>query len=274
MPDIITPADPAWYTTFPHIIAPMKEEWLAGFLLRCDEANNWENGGTLACLLGSSYYSRLTTGFWRLKGEHLEKLARVLALPLEAVVATTYQAELARLSEGEYQRPQLSSARLLFHICPLCVSEDRMLSRLLCLPGIAHCPRHKVLLVGRCRCGKPLLPSDRHARPFACGNCQLAWERLPVIQADRERVERDETLLAYYQFFLPANSPVIFASALRLIADRRGLARRRTRPRSDGRTPSLQTVVGQLIELGISPDDIEPSGGQPAEHQAREGRRG
>jgi hypothetical protein len=274
MPDIITPADPAWYTTFPHIIAPMKEEWLAGFLLRCDEANNWENGGTLACLLGSSYYSRLTTGFWRLKGEHLEKLARVLALPLEAVVATTYQAELARLSEGEYQRLQLSSARLLFHICPLCVSEDRMLSRLLCLPGIAHCPRHKVLLVGRCRCGKPLLPSDRHARPFACGNCQLAWERLPVIQADRERVERDETLLAYYQFFLPANSPVIFASALRLIADRRGLARRRTRPRSDGRTPSLQTVVGQLIELGISPDDIEPSGGQPAEHQAREGRRG
>lgn len=274
MKDIITIDDPAWYSTFPHIIAPREDEWLAGLLLRCDEVNNRESGGTLAYLLDASPYSRLTTGFRSIKGEHLAKLARRLALPLDSIVATTYQVELARLSDGEDQRPQLSGARLLFHICPLCVAEDRKLSRLLCLPGITHCPQHQVWLVGRCRCGKTLLPCDRYALPFTCGDCRLAWDRLPVVQADSERVGWDETLLSYYQFFLSADSPAVFVSALRLISERRGPPGRRRRPRSDAGPPSLQTLVGQLIELGLSPDDIQPPGGQPTEHPAREDDRG
>jgi hypothetical protein len=256
MQGIITLADPAWYTTFPHIVAPREEEWLVGLLLRCDDANGWESGGTLACLLDASYHSRLTTGFWRLREEHLARLASFLALPPDSIVATTYQAELARLSDDEGQHPQLTSARPLFQVCPLCVSEDKMLPRLLCLPGIAHCPRHRVWLVGRCQCGKPLFPSDRYASPFTCGDCHLAWDQLPSIQAEREGVGRDERLLAYYRFFLSADSPGIFANALRLISGRRGPAGKRLRHRPDAGPPSLQTVVGQLIELGLSPEDI------------------
>jgi len=270
MKNIITITDPAWGTTFPHIITPREDEWLAGLLLRIDEVNGWESGETLGFLLGASYYSRLTTGFWRLQGVHLEKLASRLALPLDAIIATTYQADLARLSDGEGQHPPLSSGRQLFQVCPLCVSEDRMLPRLLCLPGITHCPQHHIWLVERCRCGKPLLPCDRYARPFTCGDCEQAWANLPVVQADREHVTKDKTLLAYYQFFLSADAPTVFASALRLIADRQVPPRRRTRPRSDAGTLSLHTVIGQLIELGLSPHDIEHSGGRSTEHPAME----
>ena len=39
--------DPAWRTTFPLVVAPLAEEWLAGLLLRCDEVNRWDSGTTL-----------------------------------------------------------------------------------------------------------------------------------------------------------------------------------------------------------------------------------
>jgi TniQ len=264
MKDRITPADPAWYTSFSHIIVPREDEWLAGLLLRCDEANNRESGGTLAYLLDASYYSRLTTGFRRLKEEHLEKLASRLALPLASIIATTYQAELARLSDGEGQRTQLSRARPPFHICPLCVAEDRLLSRQFTLPGITHCPQHQVLLATKCLCGKPLLPFDRYALPFTCGDCGIAWERLPRVQPERERIEREGKLLSYYEFFLSALS-----SALRLIADRQGTPGRRHRLRTGVVALSLEHLVGQLMELSLSPDDVQlsfrPDGSPPSE---------
>lgn len=252
----ITPAYPAWYTTFPHIIAPREEEWLAGLLLRCDEANSWESGGTLACLLDASPSSRLTTGFNSIREEHLEKLASALALPLEDIVATTYQAELARLSDEESQHPALSSVRPLFHICPLCVAEGRPLSRLLCLPGITCCPQHQLRLVERCQCGNPLRPFDRYALPFVCGHCQLAWARLPVVQADHVRIANDEALLSYYQFFLSERSPAIFACALRLVTERHVPQGRSRSTRFDTDSPSLEKLVHRLLERGLSPGDI------------------
>ena len=30
-------SDPAWRTTFPYLVAPLPNEWIAGVLLRCDE---------------------------------------------------------------------------------------------------------------------------------------------------------------------------------------------------------------------------------------------
>ncbi len=44
-------ADPAWRTTFPHLVAPLPNEWIAGLLLRCDEANFWGSGTTLGHIL-------------------------------------------------------------------------------------------------------------------------------------------------------------------------------------------------------------------------------
>jgi len=46
--------EPAWYTTFPHLVAPREGEGLTGLLLRCDEANLWGTGMTLTYLLGST----------------------------------------------------------------------------------------------------------------------------------------------------------------------------------------------------------------------------
>ena len=43
-------SDPAWQTTFPFLVAPLANEWLVGFLLRCDEANHWGSGTTLTRL--------------------------------------------------------------------------------------------------------------------------------------------------------------------------------------------------------------------------------
>lgn len=40
----ITIDDPAWYTTFPHLVEPREDEWLPGLLLHCDEVNHWQSG--------------------------------------------------------------------------------------------------------------------------------------------------------------------------------------------------------------------------------------
>src|SRR5437660_10366784 len=44
-------SDPVWQRTFPHLVAPLRNEWLAGLLLRCDEMNLWRSGTTVTHLL-------------------------------------------------------------------------------------------------------------------------------------------------------------------------------------------------------------------------------
>jgi hypothetical protein len=83
----ITITDPAWYTTFPHLVAPREGEGLTGLLLRCDEANLWGTGKTLTYLLGSTSKKKLAEGVGSLTGKHLEKLASALAAPLLSIVA-------------------------------------------------------------------------------------------------------------------------------------------------------------------------------------------
>src|ERR1700730_16243909 len=97
----ITLADSAWYTVLPHLVVPREGEGLTGLLLRCDEVNSWGTGGTLLYLLDSTSKKKLAQGVGQLDWKHLEKLARALALPLPAVVATTYRRELFRLYGAE-----------------------------------------------------------------------------------------------------------------------------------------------------------------------------
>ena len=40
-------SDPEWQETFPHWVAPLQDEWLAGLLLRCDEVNDCFNHCTI-----------------------------------------------------------------------------------------------------------------------------------------------------------------------------------------------------------------------------------
>jgi hypothetical protein len=47
-------SDPAWRTTFPHVVAPLPNEWIAGVLLRC--------GANFVSVLGLS--TSLTIRLW------------------------------------------------------------------------------------------------------------------------------------------------------------------------------------------------------------------
>src|SRR5437763_6173930 len=95
----IHPDDPAWLTTFQHLVEPKHDEWLPGLLLRCDKVNGWESGTTLAELLRSSgrYFLNGKPSWTVVPTSALEWLSQVLALPMNALLATTYQSELARL---------------------------------------------------------------------------------------------------------------------------------------------------------------------------------
>src|SRR5260370_30675631 len=86
-------ADPAWQTTFPFLVRPQINEWLMGLLLRCDEANLWGSGTTYAHILQNKT-ARNNTSLVVSLGIDLDTLAQALALPLDAVLPTTYHAEL------------------------------------------------------------------------------------------------------------------------------------------------------------------------------------
>jgi hypothetical protein len=105
----ITPADPAWHTTFPHLVAPREGEGLTGLLLRCDEANLWSASGTLSYLLDSTSTKKLAQGVRQLEWKHLETLASALALPLPVIVATTFGEWLLRERWHRSASPALMS---------------------------------------------------------------------------------------------------------------------------------------------------------------------
>src|SRR6266566_8905998 len=168
-------SDPAWRTTFPYLVAPLPNEWLAGVLLRCDERNCWGSGTTLGYVLrpGSkqSAMNELSTIVPTVID--LEMLAQVLSVPVSHMVATTYLAELARLYGSQHLHAKLLSSSFPFHVCPACIAEERKLSRWLTLPHIMHCPEHHLSLVSSCSCGAALRLFHRKSRPFTC--CKCAW---------------------------------------------------------------------------------------------------
>lgn len=263
-------SDPAWQTTFPFLVAPMPDEWLTGLLLRCDEANHWGSGTALAHIFRmdekpAQQHLNLIVA----SGMKLGYLAQALAVPLHSILATTYQAELVRLYDIEDpQMALLSHTTFSFRLCPACVAEKRQLSRKLALPHITVCPRHRVTLVNTCLCGRPLRPFHRQAAPFVCAKCSLHWAELPQKEADRTRIEREEKLLSYYEFFFTRGTPEILASALRLIYDsvvekgeiRVPLPDESTQTSPSGasyqRTSSLGYLVHTLWQLDLSPRDV------------------
>jgi hypothetical protein len=263
-------SDPAWQTTFPFLVAPYEDEWLTGLLLRCDEANHWGSGTTLAHLFRmdekptQQYLSLIVAS-----GMKLDYLAQALAVPLRSILATTYQVELARLyAVADPQMVLLSPTSFTFRLCPACVAEERRLSRTLVLPHITACPRHRVTLVSTCLCGASLRPFHRQAAPFVCSKCSLDWAELPRRKTETERLEGAEKPLSYYEFFLTKGTPEILASALRLMYDsmvEKGEIRvplpdetLHTSPSgaSYQRTTSLGYLIHTLWQLDLSPRDI------------------
>jgi TniQ len=263
-------SDPAWRTTFPHIVTPLPNEWIAGVLLRCDERNFWGSGTTLKYVLrkGSkqSAMNELSTIVPTVID--LEKLAQVLFVPVSRIVATTYLAELARLYGNEQVHAKLLSSSFTFHVCPACIAEERKLSRLLTLPHIMHCPEHRLALVSSCSCGADLRLFHRKSRPFTCYKCGLDWKNLPHLEGDLAQMKEEQQLLSSYHFFWTRGTPELLASTLRLIYDsvaekreiRAALPNTNTRAVSTERSYQVADSLGYLVhalwQLDLSPRDV------------------
>jgi|SRR5450631_241156 len=263
-------SDLAWRTTFPHLVAPLPNEWIAGVLLRCDERNFWGSGTTLGYILrpGSkqSAMNELSTIVPTVID--LEMLAQLLSVPVSRIVATTYLAELARLYGDEHLHTKLLSSSCTLHVCPVCIAEERKLSRLLTLPRIMHCPDHQLALVSSCSCGATLRLFHRKSRPFTCYKCGLDWKNLPNSPGDPARMETEQQLLSIYHFFWTHGTPELLASALRLIYDsvvekgeiRTALLSADTHAISDGRSYQIATSLGYLVhalwQFDLSPRDV------------------
>lgn len=262
-------SDPAWKTTFPFLVEPRANEWLVGLLLHCDEANHWGSGTTLTHICRKN--EKTANSDWTFiapSGFPFDDLADALAVPYEALVATTYQAELARIYGMADPHALLLQTSFSFRLCPVCVAEQRLLTRTLVLPHITICPQHQIVLVTTCLCGTALRPFHKQAPPFRCFKCGLDWAELPQKQADQTRVEIEAQVLSYYQFFWTYGTPDVLASALRLVYDsvvekgeiRAPLSDHISWPQSSGksyrRTSSLGYIVHLLWQLDLTPGDI------------------
>jgi hypothetical protein len=289
--------DPAWETTFPHRVAPRAEEWLAGVLLRCDEANGWDRGRTLAYLLRTLQRpANLTQPGLVLPPSpaFLQVLAGWLAVPESALLATTYGAELTRL----YERPDppIQDMGVVFHFCPACLAERRMLRRTCVLPHITCCPLHQVQLQSRCVCrernpppksdhpvfdaisladaifkhmdeapvGQDLFFSGK--QPFTCHECGLDWAQFPRRSADPERLLLEQKILAWYDFFFSKGTRVVLQRTLQVINQTLKQRQKRSVKRLNGKTSlvtfsalermSLGQLVDVLVSLELAPDAV------------------
>lgn len=266
-------SDPAWQRTFPHLVAPLPHEWLAGLLLRCDEMNLWQSGTTVTHLLrevskGQVISLDLLNLIVPSSALPLQSLARLLALQTGAIIATTYLAELSRFYQTQEPHPMQLTSSLSFHLCPACVAESRLLTRTLTLPYLTTCPQHQVMFVESCQCGTRLRLFQRRMPPFTCSTCGQDWAELPRLKGDPEQIKSEEQYLLFYEFFLTKGTPEILASALRLIYDsvvEKGEIRVSLLDedppyphgsRSYQQTTSLGHLVHSLVQLHLSPRDI------------------
>jgi TniQ len=263
-------SEPTWRTTFPHLVTPLPDEWIAGVLLRCDEKNLWSSGTTLKHVLHTGSKRSAMNDLSTIVPTviDLEKLAQALSMPASRIVATTYLAELARLYGSEHLHAKLLSSSFTFHVCPKCIAEERKLSRVLTLPHIIHCPEHHLALVSTCSCGADLRLFHQKSPPFLCHKCGLDWKHLPHVEGDPARMETEQQLLSSYQFFWTRGTPELLASALRLIYDsvvekgeiRVALPGAEAQATSDTRSYRVATSLGYLVhalwQLDLSPREV------------------
>jgi len=162
-----TSHDGEWETTFPHRVAPFRDEWLVSVLLRCDEINHWESGTTFRFLLRATSHPGFCPGSSLIvvPMSILECLAHLLMVSSERLLATTYTTELARLYLSPDPSPALlfglqynpdgwkrrhsqeghavATERKTF-LCPACIAQTRTLKRTVTLPHLRYCPIHHV----------------------------------------------------------------------------------------------------------------------------------
>lgn len=259
----ISHVDPVWMRTFPHRVAPMNDEWLPGVLLRSDEVNQWSSGTTFRYLREHAKPERFgpRPQLIVVPASILEKLAQVLLIPEERLLATTYHAELARLYGSLHPHGRLLSTQFTFHLCPACVAHTRLLTRSLTWPHLQYCPLHHIELRNRCQCGVALWPFSGKALPFTCFACGVDWGDLPQCQLPRARVGRERQLGFLYEYFLVEGTPRRMdyaAEVLRRYEKEESMLSWREHPEviPYRKKFSLGYLVGRLGQAGVSPRDL------------------
>ena len=210
--------DPAWWTTFRHLVEPLPDEWLAGLLLRCDEVNRWAAGTTFVLFRRAiKWQGNLEPHLTVPSIVNLSFLAQHLALSINDLLSTTYLPELARCYEIPQPHFKLLSTSYQFSFCPLCLAQNRKLQRKFLLPHITCCPEHHTILLETCSCGRGPNLFSQLAQPFTCTRCGLDWARLPRLQAEPKRILFEQRVLSYYEFFFFRGTQAILERALHLV---------------------------------------------------------
>lgn len=268
----IQPGEPEWLTTFPHVVTPLRDEWLPGLMLRCDVANGWSSGKT------AQDVSRMSTGCRTLARPALHivaptfdlpLLAVALGIPLQALEATTFKVALRQLYPAASLHTRLLGPIPAFRVCPACVAERSYVSRTLALPHIESCLHHSVLLQGVCRCGNPLQLFAPERSPFTCSTCSLPWGALPQVRVTEVVRVRDRLCHALYRRILHGGPTETSGEVLQRI---RSAAHARGYPVSTPASkavPALHDMPGSLYPnlsvaglvsaaytVGLRPDDL------------------
>jgi hypothetical protein len=269
----ISLADIRWFQSFPLVVSPRTDEWFVGLLLRCDEANLWESGGTLIHLLQTVQRikqkkdANLVIPALRV----IDQFAECLALPTEQVLVTTFYTELARCYGTVSPHPAQLNRVLPFRICPGCLRDARLLMRSSVLTHLQFCPFHQVALVSSCQCGSRLKLFEASTSPFVCSECGMDWGSLPCQLARPDQMRQEQKVWSFYRFFLGQGTPQILARTVQYIRHKMKGEKIRQAKLLDGTTMraehyelrrhSLSYLVNVLVSLGIDLSEI--AGGLP-----------
>jgi len=264
----ISLADSRWFQSFPFVVSPRTDEWFVGLLLRCDEANLWESGGTLVHLLqavqrtNQKKNANLVIPALRV----VDQFAECLALPTELILATTFYTELVRCY-GTVSPHQAQLNRVLpLRICPVCLRDTRLLMRSLMLTHLHFCPSHQVAFVHFCQCGSRLKLFEASTSPFVCSECGTDWGSLPSPLARLDQMRQEQKVWSFYRFFLDQGTPQILARTVQYIRHKMKEEKIKQTKLLDGTTMraehyelrrhSLSYLVNVLVSLGIDLSEI------------------
>lgn len=226
---------PAWSTTFPHRVVPNPEEALVSLLPRCDEENGWTCGTTWAHLRSAGHYPGALPDLIVPSHGLVEALAEILFLPTSTIAATTYLWELMRFFGTATPSPGDLCSSFVFHLCPGCLRQQRMLLRSHLLLGMTTCLHHHLSLLSSCTCGTALEPITPRTSPFTCPTCRQDWGELPCLQASWEDLERERLILACYTWWLRSGDQAYLEDILRCLMHLDVVGSRTSRPERSSR---------------------------------------
>lgn len=242
--------NPAWLTTFPHRVAPKPGESLVSLLLRCDEANHWESGTTRTLLVRTLFaheaHARMKLEDLLVPSQQLVVLlAGWLGLPLETIAAATYLTELRRFFGSATSVTGDLCFWSIFHLCPLCIQEQRVLLLGHFLFGMSSCLHHQVRLMASCACGALLKPFTATTEPFTCSVCRREWGTLLPVPAAPAELAKEHQLLACYEWWLRHGDVAAMKETLRWLRDLEGASKRHQR------ASRLSCLSIRLVRWGV-----------------------